>query len=146
MNYTIKQIKAEETYAIRHPVLREGKPIDSCKFNGDDLLTTFHLGLFTDEKLVGVGSFLQNKNNLLVDDNQFQLRGMAILKPFQRKKFGQILLEYAESELKKQQITLLWCHARETATNFYKKCGYQIIGNPFNIESAGIQYIMYKNL
>lgn len=146
MKYTTKKITTQETYVIRHPVLREGKPIDSCKFDGDELKTTMHLGIFANKKLVGVSSFLKNKNNLFSDDNQIQLRGMATLKEFQNKGLGQLLLEYAESELKKENTPILWCNARETATNFYKKCGYQIIGKPFNIESVGIHYIMYKNL
>lgn len=36
----IKKIAAAETYSVRLPVLRKGKPIESCRFDGDDLETS----------------------------------------------------------------------------------------------------------
>lgn len=146
MNHTIKQITAKETHSVRHPVLREGKPIETCIFVGDDLKTTIHYGLFYNEKLIAVASFFKNKNNLLSEEHQVQLRGMAVINEFQEKGIGKLLLEHAERELKKLQTTILWCNARETATIFYKKCNFQIIGSPFNIESIGIHYVMFKKL
>ncbi|ALJ04771.1 hypothetical protein APS56_06375 [Pseudalgibacter alginicilyticus] len=146
MNYIIKQINSKETHDVRHPVLRTGKPIESCIFDGDDLKTTIHLGLFKNEKLIAVASFFKNETKLLNKTNQFQLRGMAVLKKFQGNNLGKLLLEYGESELKKQQTIILWCNARESAINFYKKCDYQIIGKPFNIESIGTHYVMYKTI
>ena len=38
----IKNISANETFLVRHPVLRAGKPIENCKFDGDELETTQH--------------------------------------------------------------------------------------------------------
>jgi hypothetical protein len=50
----IKKIAAIETYSVRLPVLRKGKPIESCHFDGDDLETTLHFGLYLGQKLVGI--------------------------------------------------------------------------------------------
>lgn len=36
----IKKIAALETYSVRPPAIRKGKPIESCRFDGDDLETT----------------------------------------------------------------------------------------------------------
>lgn len=105
-----------------------------------------HLGLFYKEKPIAVCSFLKNKHHLIPNNNQFQLRGMAVLNEFQGKGLGQILLKHGEYELEKGQTKFLWCNARETAVNFYKKCGFQIIGQSFNIESIGLHYAMYKKL
>ena len=63
-NYTIKQISSVETYIVRHPVLREGRPIEDCTFDNDDLETTLHFGLYTNNDLVGVATFLLNNNQL----------------------------------------------------------------------------------
>ena len=87
----IKEISSLETYSVRHPVLREGRPIEDCSFDGDDLSTTFHLGLFYEDVLVGVASFMKNNHVLFLDDNQYQLRGMAVLKTYQGKQLGDIL-------------------------------------------------------
>mgnify|MGYP001951343622 CR=1 FL=1 len=145
-NYLIKIINSLDTHIVRHPVLRKGKPIESCIFSGDDLDTTIHLGLFLNKKLIGVCTFLKRNHNLLSVTPQFQLRGMAILEGFQDNGFGNIILNYGESLLKKENTKIVWCNARKVAVNFYKKNGYQTIGEPFNIENIGLHYIMYKTL
>jgi GNAT superfamily N-acetyltransferase len=146
MNYTIKKISATDTYTVRHPVLREGKPIDSCVFNGDNLETTFHLGIFIENKLVGVCSFLKSNHPLIKETYQYQLRGMAVLKQYQGLGLGKIILNYGEVLLKNQNIKTIWCNAREIAAVFYKKNDYTIIGEPFNIEYIGLHYVMQKDL
>ena len=59
----IKKISSVETYPIRHEVLRKGKPIETCKFKGDDDENTIHFGLFLEDKLVGIISIFKEKNN-----------------------------------------------------------------------------------
>ena len=145
MNYTIKFISAKETHAVRHPVLRLGKPIETCVFNGDDLENTFHLGIFLDRKLVGVSSFFKNSHPNLPQENQYQLRGMAILKDYQKKGLGKLILNYGEHIIKKKNTQIIWCNAREIAVNFYKNNGYNTIGKPFNINNIGLHYIMLKD-
>lgn len=54
----IKFITPAETYVVRHPVLRVGKPVESCKLEGDEDPTTFHLGAYMVGQLVGVVSML----------------------------------------------------------------------------------------
>ena len=39
-NYRIELIASKEAWSIRQPVLREGKPIEACIFDGDDFETT----------------------------------------------------------------------------------------------------------
>src|SRR5690606_20545779 len=93
----IKEISSLETYAVRHPVLREGRPIEDCRFDGDDLPTTFHLGLFYKDTLVGEASFMENNHEFFSDEYQYQLRGMAVLKSHQGKQVGDVLLNYGET-------------------------------------------------
>ncbi|RED50081.1 GNAT family N-acetyltransferase [Seonamhaeicola aphaedonensis] len=144
MNYHIQQITTKETYTVRHPILRSGKPISSCNFEGDDLETTHHFGLFINSKLVGVATFMKNNLELLHFNNQYQLRGMAILNEFQGKKLGNYLVKYGEDFLKNERIEVIWCNAREIAVNFYQRNGFYIIGNAFIIPEIGLHYRMYK--
>lgn len=146
LNYTIKYISPSEAYTVRHPVLRKGKPIESCVFDGDDFGTTFHLGLFKENKLIGVCSFFKNNQNLIPETSQYQLRGMAVLDDYQGLGIGAMVLTYGERLLKDKNIKIIWCNAREKASNFYKKNGYNITGNPFDIKDIGLHYIMYKVL
>lgn len=142
----IQLISSKETYTVRHPVLREGRPIETCRFEGDDLDTTFHLGLFLNKELVGVASFMKNNNVIFTEQHQYQLRGMAILKQHQGLGFGDQLLKHGEQLLKDKNTALLWFNAREIAVNFYKKNNYQILGNAFEITGIGTHYVMFKKM
>ena len=146
MKYSIQQISAEETYLVRLPVLRPGKPLESCVFDGDTLKTTIHIGLFSKEKLLGVCSFFKTSNPLFAVKSQYQLRGMAVLKAHQQHGLGTMLLAHGENLLKKSHANMVWCNARETAIGFYKKNGYTTQGKPFNIPGVGIHYAMHKTL
>lgn len=143
---TIKKIDYTATFSVRHPVLRAGKPIESCFFDGDDLETTFHFGLFVVDKLVGVISVFKNKTTTFSVAKQFQIRGMAVLKEHQSFGYGKLLLHKAEEEIIKQKGDLIWFNARENAVGFYQNSGYQIVGDSFEIAGIGTHYIMYKKI
>ena len=89
----IKKISDFETIIVRHPVLRAGKPIESCHFDGDDLPTTSHFGLNLHNQLIAVISAFEVKNKLFTEENQYQIRGMAVLEEFQKRGFGEQLLQ-----------------------------------------------------
>ena len=126
--------------------MREGKPLESCVFDGDTLETTFHLGIFVENKLVGVCSFLKSSHELIKEKHQYQLRGMAVLKSFQSLGLGKIILNHGETLLKQEGIKIIWCNAREVAAGFYKNNQYSIIGEPFNIKNIGLHFVMFKTL
>lgn len=143
---TIKEIPALETFSVRQPVLRPGKPIESCHFEGDNLESTKHFGLFDNEKLAGIASLFEHSTPFLEEKLQFQLRGMAVLPEFQKKGLGEALVKHAENDVMQRGGKTIWFNAREIAVAFYKKLGYEIIGDPFNIADIGKHYVMYKKL
>lgn len=96
--------------------------------------------------MVGICSFFKNNNPNISLNQQYQLRGMAVLKEFQGYGLGKIILTHGEGLLKDKRAKTVWCNAREVALNFYKKNGYQIIGDPFNISDIGLHYVMHKTL
>jgi ribosomal protein S18 acetylase RimI-like enzyme len=144
--FEIKEISAFETIIVRHPVLRFGKPIESCRFDGDDLPTTTHFGLFYEDQLSAVISVFQAKNNLFPEVNQFQIRGMAVLEHHQKKGFGEALLKYCENQIRNKSGKIIWFNAREAAVGFYEKSKYQRVGNGFEIADIGIHYVLFKKL
>ena len=142
----VREFNTIDTYNIRHQVLRQGKPIESCKFEGDDLETTFHLGLFFYGELIGVATYMKNSNQNFSEEIQYQLRGMAILQQFQGKKFGNVILKKADELLKHKECQLIWCNARESAVNFYSNFGFKISGDAFEIPEIGTHFAMYYTL
>ena len=142
----IVEIAYQDTFSVRHPVLREGKPIESCFFDGDDLKTTVHFGLFVDKKIVGVVSVYKNKNVNFKAVNPLQIRGMAVLNEFQKKGFGELLMLHCEKYILNQKGDYIWLNARELAVGFYKKLDYTVIGNSFLIIDVGLHFLMYKKI
>ncbi|MGL2963044.1 GNAT family N-acetyltransferase [Flavobacterium sp. RSB2_4_14] len=142
----LKKITSSETFDVRQPVLRKGKPIESCYFEGDDLDTTLHFGVFEDDKILGVISVFDNNNSLFEEKNQAQIRGMAVLENYQGKGFGKKLVVHCEKEMILQNKKLIWFNARVNAVGFYKRMGYTIVGNPFEIKEVGMHYVMCKKL
>lgn len=143
---TIRKISAEATYPVRHNVLRKGKPIESCRFEGDELATTNHYGLFENDRLQGIISLFESCNPIFKEHKQMQIRGMAILEQNQGKGYGKQLVQYCENLLAASDTALIWFNARENARGFYQKLGYTTQGEPFNIEGIGIHYVMWKKL
>ncbi|WP_452218542.1 GNAT family N-acetyltransferase [Lacinutrix undariae] len=143
----VKPISAEETHTIRHPVLRKGKPITDCIFPFDDEKSSIHLGLFINNEHIGVVTYIKQQTPLLTNEGSYyQLRGMAILEHYQGFGYGKTLLDFGENLLKKKNINYIWCNAREIATPFYIKNGFEIIGEPFNIPNIGTHFTMYKQI
>lgn len=141
---TVKNISAEETYSIRLEVLRKNIPLP-YKFNGDFDKETFHLGAFKNNQLIAVSSFMQVKNNNL-KGNQFQLRGMATLEGFQGLGAGKLMVNKSIEILKTQKMECLWCNARIIAVEFYKKQGFEVSGELFDIKHVGPHYLMFNVL
>ena len=54
----IKKISMEETFAVRQPVLRPGRPIEDCFFEYDDHPLSIHICGELDGKIISVLSAL----------------------------------------------------------------------------------------
>lgn len=142
----IKEIPSKETYIVRQPVLRKGKPIESCIFEGDDLETTHHFGLFQNENLTGIISLFTQSNPIFAENLQGQIRGMAILENHQKKGFGEALVKHCEDYCKQNKVDLIWFNARTAAVGFYKRMNYKVLGEPFEIKDVGEHYLMFKKI
>jgi GNAT superfamily N-acetyltransferase len=142
----IEEIGDLETYAVRHPVLRNGKPIESCHFEGDDWPTTKHFGYFENGDLLGIASVFEARNDDFDPSKQLQLRGMAVVQNQQKKGIGEQLVRHSERYALQNNYLLIWFNARESAVGFYQKLGYQTEAGPFEIAGVGIHYKMFKKL
>lgn len=140
----ISKIKAEDTYKLRKAVLRQGMTL-SHKMDGDHKVDTVHLGLFESDLLVCIASFMKSSR----DDfkgTQYQLRGMGTSKAFQGKGYGTMLMKKAEKLLTSKGAEVIWCNARVNALDFYRKLGYEIRGEVFDVPQVGPHFVMFKKL
>lgn len=143
--YQLKTITSQETWPVRHPVLRKGRPLEDVYMEADNMPTTFHLGIYHNKEIVGVASFMEDSFNEF-SGKQSRLRGMAVLPEYRQKGLAELLLKKGEQLLKERQRTLLWFNAREIALSFYKNLGYEIVGGIFDIPKVGPHYRMKKQL
>ena len=140
----IKTILTEETYNLRKEVLR--KNIDlPYKFNGDLEESTFHLGAFKENKLVGIVSFMESSFKE-IKGTQYQLRGMATLPEVRGEGFGNLLIKKGTEILQQKAIEFVWCNAREVALGFYQRNGFEIVGQSFDIQKVGVHFKMVREL
>ena len=139
-------IKAQDTWSLRHRVLRPHQTIEDCDYPNDRNPESFHLGVFIGEHLIGIGSFYAEKNDALKGWKQYRLRGMATHPEFRGQGAGAKLIRFAVEHLRAQKADLLWCNARENAKGFYEKLGFGTHGEPFHIEGIGEHFVMYRRV
>jgi ribosomal protein S18 acetylase RimI-like enzyme len=142
----ILPIDNTQTYLIRQEVLRKGKPIETCHFDGDTEKNTIHFGFFHHGHIVGVVSVFKSNSTLFYEKLQFQIRGMAVLNEFQCSGIGNELMLHAENYCRQHKSVVIWFNAREKAVRFYEKNDYQILGDAFEIPDVGTHFVMFKKL
>ncbi len=140
----VLRIDKQDTYPLRHQMLRPQGTIQDCYFKGDDDDLTFHLGAFVDGKLGSVASFYFESHSTYLEKHphQFRLRGMCTLPGFQNKGLSRALLKTAFPLIKQNFCTLLWCNARQSAQGFYEKVGFIPHGELFEIPGIGLHRLM----
>jgi len=138
MQIEINKITVLETYPLRHALLRKGRPLSSCKLEGDQYIETIHLGAFFEKKLIGIGSAFLKPCPQYPKLNGVQLRAIAVAPNFQRKGVASQLIQ---NLLQKIEIQLnpkcIWLNARIPANALYLSNGFQPVGSPFEIEPIG---------
>jgi GNAT superfamily N-acetyltransferase len=120
----VRSIAAADTHPLRLSVLRDNSPTAVLVFDGDDEPTTFHLGAFHGDELVGVASFVDRPCSNTPDPTRaVQLRGMAVSTTVQSGGIGRVLLSAAIARLRDDGVDVLWANARDTALGFYRGFG-----------------------
>ena len=142
--FNIKEVSSEDVRPLRHTILRPNQDFSITDYPNDNDTSTFHLGLFAEDVLVGIASFYERNLELEASSGIWRLRGMAIDPDFQKMNLGSKLLEYAENKLKGQDF--IWCNARVSAIPFYTKMGFEKISEVFEIEDIGPHFNLKKSL
>ncbi|QBJ81676.1 GNAT family N-acetyltransferase [Bacillus subtilis] len=142
----VKTISAEDTYEIRHRILRPHQSIEQCKYEEDHAKGSFHLGAFFEGKLISIASFSPQNQPLITESPAYRLRGMATLEGYRDQKGGSTLIKHAEEKLAENGVQAVWCNARSHVKGYYSKLGWEELGEPFEIPGIGTHIIMYKKL
>lgn len=139
---TIRMIRPEETYPLRHKVLRPSQASELCPFDLDEHKDSFHLGAFQGDLLVGILSAVPLDEKGVEREDVFRIRGMAVDADSRGRGIGTLLLQSAAKHLERQGPCRLWCFARSPAVPFYVRNGFVIVGEEFEIEGVGPHFTM----
>src|SRR5690606_18778820 len=119
------------TWEIRKKVLYPNLSINEMGMTED--ISGIHFGLFTNNTLVSIVSVFDMGES-------FQFRKFATLKEYQHQGLGTILLNYITDFAKQEGKSSIWCNARESAVEFYRKNGFKTTDDIFT--RAGINFII----
>lgn len=138
----LRTISAEQTHPLRSLVLRPGKPASACRWPGDDDPGSFHAGAFLDGRLVAIASLIPQEmpdaDPAAADSPvSFRLRGMATHPQHRGQGLGSALLSYCIELVRSAGGRVLWCNARTPAVEFYRRAGFETVGEQFETPDIG---------
>lgn len=117
-----------ECLKIRNKILREPLGLKITPEEKIEDRKRINICVFEEDKVIGTGQ-------LVLLNDKYQLRQVAIKKKYQNKGVGSQLVKFCEAYAKRVNITEIFCNAREEAINFYIKNGFSTKGEPFKYQT-----------
>ena len=117
-------------YQIRWEILRKPLGLKEGTERDDLENQAIHRIIKDDNKIVAVGRLHFN------NDNTAQIRYMAVLRNFQGKGFGGLLVDEFMKISKEDKITKIILYARDSVVEFYEKLGFDKIKKAHRLESV----------
>jgi GNAT superfamily N-acetyltransferase len=145
--FTISRVPVGDTYVLRAKVLRNGGPPEAAKIAGDDDPgVATYAATDTDGSLVGcVGLFPESCPDLPEHPGTgWRIRGMATEDGWRGKGVGTRVLEAALDHVTAEGGGLVWCNARTSAAEFYRRAGFVEIGEHWDDPEIGPHVRMWR--
>jgi len=137
-------VTADEVRPLRHCVLRPEQPFGSTAYPGDDLADSVHLGAFDADRLVGIASVYREARP--GRPGGWRLRGMAIAPEARGRGYGMALVSASLEHVAASGPGELWCNARLSAIGFYRRAGFEVAGEEFNVPGIGPHVVMTRTV
>jgi GNAT superfamily N-acetyltransferase len=134
----IELVAADRTYNLRQRVLRPGLPEESTQFRGDDHPLVAHAAALTegtdgDRDVVSVGTVFPDAPPWAPETmDAWRIRGMATAEGMRGCGIGRGVLDALIAHAESHGASLVWCHARDGAIDFYRRAGFVTTGEPFH--------------
>jgi len=139
----IHPVGLEEIIDLRHAVLRIGYGREAAYFPGDDHPQTVHLAAKAGGRVIACATVLVNE---WAGNPACQLRGMAVDPDHQHHGLGRELLLNIEIIAREKSADVVWANCRTPAVPFYRKNGWEIVSEEFEIPTAGPHFRMIRRL
>lgn len=141
----IRIVPATAVYPLRHKVLRPNQTLAHCIWAQDNDADTAHFAAYDGNTLIGIASIAISAREG-DPPNTWRLRGMATEPSLQGRGIGAQVLSACVAHAKSNGGALMWCNARTSALGFYRKHGFETVGEEFDIKGIGPHYVMFRRL
>ncbi|MBJ7608424.1 MAG: GNAT family N-acetyltransferase [Candidatus Dormibacteraeota bacterium] len=136
----IRDVDLEATLDLRTRVLRSHIPTVAASSPEDHLPQTWHLGAFRDGRLVGVISGFPQEQGARPGAPAERFRFMAVELAEQGRGAGRALLAEVTARARHRGTRLLWANARDSALDFYRRLGFEVVGEGFSDSVSGLPH------
>lgn len=144
---TVRPIEIRAARQLRHQLLRPHQEAWEIVFDSDGDPDTAHFGAFEDETLVGIASVMRERPPWAQEDERtWRLRGMATEPEVRGRGYGGALLQRCLTHALDHGADLAWCTARVPAVGFYRRFGFETVGDVFDIPPVGPHVLMRRAL
>lgn len=140
----IRQVRADDVRPLRHRILRPAQPFEETVYPGDDDPDTVHLGAFDGERLVGIAS-LYKEDRPGGPAGGRRIRGMATETDVRGTGYGAALLAGCIEHAAGGGAHEVWCNARTVAVDFYRRAGFAVVSDEFDIAGVGPHVVMARS-
>ena len=130
-HFSVRKVAPEETFALRHRVLRGHEPIEKLRLPSDDDPASASFAAIDRDtgEVVGTAVVFPEPPPWDVDAaGAWRLRGMATAEAWRSKGVGGAVLQAVVDHVAGAGGRLLWCNARVPAVNFYERAGFERVG------------------
>jgi predicted GNAT family N-acyltransferase len=129
-------VELQEAFEVRRQVfVREQVISEDVVFDGHDR-EALHMVVKDGKRVIG------SARVQFLADNQAKLERMAVLKRYRHKGIGREMLMFLDTVWKDKQVQQVIIHAQLEVVPFYKLCGFDELGSPF--QEAGIKHTQMR--
>ena len=140
----VEAVGSDVVLPVRAAVLRPGLPVDLARYEQDDLPTTVHLAALDDaDEVVGCSTWSPEPWD---GRPGWRLRGMATVESVRGQGVGALLVSAGLERGVAAGAEVAWCNARTGALGFYRRFGFEAVGEEFDVRYAGPHYRMWRPL
>ena len=140
-------VDGPSTSELRRSVLRPHWPVGSV-MHGDEEPSALHVAAVENgEPVCACVLFLRPYPHRPDIEPAWQLRGMATRADRRSTGLGGAVLAAMVDELRNRGAALVWCEARETAADFYRRNGFVAEGVRYLHSESGLpHFMMFREL
>ncbi|MFM0179452.1 GNAT family N-acetyltransferase [Paraburkholderia aspalathi] len=140
-NIQIAPVTLAEVLRLRDRILRANLSAGGSELRSDRNADTLHLGALAGNELIGVSTIAREDPASVQSGDVWRLCGMAVNANWRGHGVGTALAEKCVDHAKLAVGHMVWCSARESAFDFYRSIGFELVGELYNrVDITGERY------